>query len=247
MEAIMTVGLVSAEFINNNVDFNLENCINFINKAKKNGVDIILFGETYLQGFEALIWKSEDDLKVGLERDSGIMNILRMYCKEKDIAIGVGYIEREGNNLYSSYLVIDKNGNDLTNYRRISRGWRIKDSDNEIYREGTEFYIFEFMGHKMTVGLCGDFWTDEVIKKLPKEIDLVLWPVFVDIGRVEWETSELNEYIEQSKKIHRNIFYVNSICKEQKSLAHGGAFAVIDNKLNRLLDQGKEEILVIKY
>ena len=243
----MTVGLASAEFINNNVNFNLENCIDFINRAKKNDVDIILFGETYLQGFEALIWKPEDDLRMGLEKGSETMNILRIYCKEKSIALGMGYIEREGNSLYSSYLVIDKNGNDLINYRRISRGWRIKNSDNEIYREGIEFYIFEFMEHKMTVGLCGDFWTDEVIKKLPKEIDLVLWPVFVDIGRIQWETSELNEYIEQSKKINKNVFYINSICKEQKSLAHGGAFAVIDNKLNRLLEQDREEILVIKY
>jgi hypothetical protein len=31
----------------------------------------------------------------------------------------------------------------------------------------------------MSVGLCGDFWTDEIIVNFPKDnIDIVLWPVF---------------------------------------------------------------------
>jgi N-carbamoylputrescine amidase len=135
-----------------------------------------------------LVWKPEIDLTVGIKRQSEIMNILRNYCKEENIAIGIGYIEREGNKLYSSYLVIDKNGNDIINYRRISSGWRIKNVDTKIYKEGTKFYIFKFMGYKMFIRLCGDFWTDDVIEKIPKDnIDIVLWPVFVSWDNKKWE------------------------------------------------------------
>jgi hypothetical protein len=43
------------------------------------------------------------------------------------------------------------------------------------------------------------------------------------------------------------IFYINSICEDEKPHAYGGAFAVINNELRALLDQGKEEILVVDY
>jgi predicted amidohydrolase len=243
----MNIGLASAKFINNDTEFNFNYCYGFIKKAKKYNIDILLFGETYLQGFDALVWRPEDDLLVGIENGSEKMNILRKYCKEENMAIGMGYIEREGNSLYSSYLIVDKNGSDLANYRRISKGWKVKNSDSNVYKEGEYFKTFEFMGHKMTVGLCGDFWNDDVTKKLPKDIDTVLWPVFVDIDKDRWKLLEFDEYIKQAKKICKNIFFVNSICDEQKFLAYGGAFAIINNELKASLDQGKEEILVVQY
>jgi N-carbamoylputrescine amidase len=243
----MKIGLAAGKFINNNIDFNLKNCIGFIKQAKKHNVDLLLFGETYLQGFDALTWKVEEDLAIGIEKKSEVMDMLRSYCRDENIAVGMGYIERDGKKLFSSYIIIDKNGNELINYRRISKGWRTKNSDNQVYMEGTDFYVIDFMGHKMTVGLCGDFWTDEVIEKLPNCIDTVLWPVYVCWDKNQWLNSELNNYIEQSKKIGKNVFYINSICEEEESHAYGGAFAVINNELRALLDQGKEEILVVNY
>jgi predicted amidohydrolase len=245
---IMNIGLVSAKFINNDIDFNLNNCIRFIRKAKEQNVDLVAFGEAYLQGFESLTWKPEIDLVVGIKRQSKIMNILRNCCKEGNIAIGIGYIEREENKLYSSYLVIGKNGNDIANYRRISSGWRIGNVDIKTYKEGTEFSTYEFMGYKMAVGLCGDFWADEIIENFPKDnINVVLWPVFVSWDNKKMGTVEFNEYIEQSKKINKNIFYVNSICEGKNYIAYGGAFAIVNNELKAFLDQEKEDILVVNY
>jgi N-carbamoylputrescine amidase len=244
----MNIGLTSAKLINNDIDFNLNNCIRFIQEAKEYNADLIIFGEAYLQGFESLVWKPEIDLAIGIKRQSERMNVLRNCCKQKNIALGIGYIEREDNKLYSSYLVIDKNGNDIANYRRMSTGWRIENADIKTYKEGTEFCTFEFMGYKMTVGLCGDFWTNEIIKKILKDnIDIVLWPVFVSWDNKKMGTAEFNEYIEQSKKINKNVFYVNSICEGKKYLAYGGAFAVINNEVKAFLDQEKEDILVINY
>jgi N-carbamoylputrescine amidase len=243
----MNIGLAVTQFINNNLEYNLNNCFEFIKKAKNKNVDILIFGETYLQGFNSLSWKHEKDLLVGIGRKSKIIDTLCLCCNKNNIAIGIGYIEREEERLYSSYLVIDKNGKDLMNYRRISRGWRIKYSDNRTYMEENTFYKFDFMDHKMTAGLCGDFWTDEVIDILPKDIDIVLWPVFVHWNKNQWETSVFNNYVEQSKNISKNIFFVNSICKEEKSLSYGGAFAIIDNKIVASLELEQEDILVVKY
>jgi hypothetical protein len=103
------------------------------------------------------------------------------------------------------------------------------------------------MGRKITVGLCGDFWTDEVIKMTPKAIDMIIWPVFVDFAVELWEKSEFIEYVEKAKSLSRNVFFVNSICKEEKSLSHGGAFALIDNTLKYKLNMDEEGILYCTY
>jgi predicted amidohydrolase len=243
----MIVGLSMSKFINNNIASNISTCISLIKKAKENSVDLILFGEAFLQGFEALEWVAEKDLLLGIERQSNKLNMLRKYCRKMDIALGIGYIEREGSTLFSSYLVINKKGNDLINYRRISKGWRLEKSDNNVYMEGTTFYVFDFMDHKITAGLCGDFWIDEVIYKLPKDIDTVLWPAFVRYDKNEWTVEEFKNYIEQSKKICKNIFFVNSICEGKESFAYCNSFAIINGKLKASMEQGKEDLLIINY
>jgi hypothetical protein len=58
------------------------------------------------------------------------------------MALGIGCIEKDANKLYSSYLIINNNGNDLINYKRISKGWRTKNSDENFYKEGNKFKIF---------------------------------------------------------------------------------------------------------
>ena len=244
----MIVGLAAARFINNNVNYNLSNCLKYIKNAKEKNLDLLIFGETYLQGFESLEWIPEKDLLIGLDLQSNELNILRKYCKENEIGLGMGYIERQNNTLFSSYLIIDKNGNDLTNYRRMSRGWRENNTDEKVYLEGNSFLVFKYMGFSLYVGLCGDFWEEAVIEKIPKKyVDIVFWPVFISYDKKTWEKEELNIYIEQAKKINKNILLVNSICVEEKSIAYGGAFAVKNNKLIASMEQEKEDLLIIEY
>jgi hypothetical protein len=60
-------------------------------------------------------------------------------------------------------------------------------------------------------------------------------------------TVEFNEYIEQSKRINKTIFFVNSICEGKNYMAYGGAFAIINNELKAFLNQETEDILVVNY
>jgi N-carbamoylputrescine amidase len=233
--------------MNNNIDYNINKIESFMETAKTKNVNLLLFGECYLQGFESLTWKYNNDLKIGIEIDHNIIKNLGKHCKELNISLGVGYIERKDEKLYSSYLIIDNNGRNIVNYQRISKGWRTKYSDDNFYKEGKEIKTFEYMGRRMAIGLCGDFWTDEVIELLPKNIDAILWPVFICYKKNEWEEKEMNEYILRSKRMCKNVFFVNSICKEEKSLAYGGAFAVIENEIKYTFDMKEEGILYCEY
>ncbi|MCL2411724.1 MAG: hypothetical protein FWC97_08790 [Treponema sp.] len=240
---MLKIGLVSAKFINNDIVNNTKNILKFMDIAKENDIDLIMFGESFLQGFECLNWKPEDDLLVGIQKYDKKIDVFRDHCNNNKIALGFGYIERDDKKLYSSYMIINKNGNILANYRRISNGWRIKDCDIKTYCEGEKFEIFEFMNHKMSIGICGDLWEDELIKIFPKNIDTLLWPNF----RTDWEENEINLYIEHIKSICKNIFFVNSICEEEISKAIGGAFAIVENKLHSILELEKEGMLIVEY
>ena len=245
----MKIGLATARFINN--DLNVKTIVKYMQEAKEKNTDLLLFGECFLQGFEALNWDPVNDINVGIERNSEIIMELIGYCKKINIALGFGYIEKENNNLFCSYMVVDKNGNILTNYKRMSKGWRTENSDDLFYKEGKEFTVFEYMGNKMTVGICGDFWIDEIIEAIPKEIDTILWPTFYSYTKSEWEYFEGEytrlEFVKQATKISNNIFFVNSICKEDKCLAYGGAFAIINGELKYTKEMEEEGILYCDY
>ncbi|MDR2617569.1 MAG: hypothetical protein LBC62_01750 [Treponema sp.] len=64
----MKIGPAAAKFVNNDIDFNYKNSTVMLEKAKRFNVDLLLFGETYLQGFESLSWKPEIDLETGIEK-----------------------------------------------------------------------------------------------------------------------------------------------------------------------------------
>ena len=99
----------------------------------------------------------------------------------------------------------------------------------------------------MTVGLCGDFWTDEVIRLLLKGIDAVLWPVFVHWSINEWENEQYKKYTEKGKNICKNIFFVNPICINEDSESYGGAFGIVNSEIKYKMDMMKEEILICEY
>ena len=145
--------------------------------------------------------------------------------------LGFGYLEKVGKNFYSSYLVIDHNGDDLANYRRMSAGWRMPSSEDKIYLEGIEFKPFKYLNKTFAVGLCGDFWKDDLVKKVSRDVDAILWPVFVCWTPKLWESQKFEAYVAQAKNLSETVFFVNSICKEEISQAYGGAFSMISGLL----------------
>ena len=52
----MIVGLASKYFVNNRIDLNLKTIYDTMKEASDNRADAILFGEAFLQGFDALKW-----------------------------------------------------------------------------------------------------------------------------------------------------------------------------------------------
>ena len=226
----MKIALASCEFKNNYPAFNRDQIVSNMRQCAEQGVDLVCFGEAFLQGFESLLWLYQPDTYIAVTQDSKLINTIRQAARDYKISVGYGYIELDGKAIYSSYMVIDKKGNTVSNYRRVSPGWLEKNYDPRIYLEGKGFSSFELEGHRFTIALCGDLWHDEHMTTL-NEIDaeVVLWPVYCDYNPNEWRETARAEYVERSRLFNKPLLWINSICRIPMR-AFGGAL---------VLDQGE--------
>ena len=221
-----------------------------IDELKENSgkVDLILFGETFLQGFEALDWKYETDQHMALSVSDSNIQTIQKAAEENALAVSFGFLEKAEDKIYSSQLTIGADGNILNLFRRVSKGWRESFTD-EHYAEGDMFTKFEYLGNTFSIGLCGDLWDEKNVMQIKKlRADVVLWPVYTDFSAKEWNKEMKYEYAAQSKKIGRQVLLVNSVSLSgnEEELAKGGAVCFLDGQIKEELPAGKEGVLMVQ-
>lgn len=233
----MKIGLASYEFKNNEIEFNLAQMERAM-KAAQGKVDLLCFGETFLQGFDALSWEYENDKNIAIAADSDTMRRLADMTLTYGVDLLFGYIERDGDGLYSSCAVIE-NGELTYNYRRISKGWKEYSITDGHYREGTDTDGFLYRGQPVKIALCGDLWD------FPERFQtdgLLIWPVYVNFELDAWPQHE-REYAQQARLAARRTLMVNSI--SQNPVSHGGAFYFVDGEIKKKLAYDVENILIV--
>ena len=240
----MKILLAGIGFINGDINYNKNIIIDTIKKYSD--VDLIVFGESFLQGFNALSFEYDKDTNIAISINDSIINEIREKVKESKVGLSFGYFEKDGSNIYSSQLTLDKDGNILNNYRRVSIGWKELNA-NEYYKEGRLFPTFNFLDKNLTVALCGDLWHNEFIammKNTPS--DLVLWPVYTDFNSDEWNTTIKYEYATQVKELNRDVLLVNSYRLDGSiDEAKGGACHFRDGKIISEKPSSKEDLLLV--
>ena len=209
--------------------------------------DLLVFGESFLHGFEALSWDYEKDKTIAIGLDDDIIKEIKFAARENSIAVSFGMIEKLDEALYSLQITIDKAGEVIDVFRRVSDGWKEPIADAH-YKEGDGFHTFTLEGKKILVGICGDFWHDELIEKAGAiEKDLVLWPVYTDFEPRVWNEEEKFEYAKQAAKLKASVLYVNSVCYDfdEPYISKGGACHFCDGKIIKEVPSGAEAVLEI--
>lgn len=235
---MLKIGLAPYKFINNDISFNIAQIENAMNSAQ-NKVDLLCFGESFLQGFDALHWNYEYDKQIAISVDSTIMLQLCQMTLQYHVDLLLGYIEISNESIYSSCAVIE-NGQLIHNYRRISRGWKKCRLADEHYKEGIHTPGFLYHGQHLGIALCGDLWD---FPERFKSNSPLIWPVYVDFTPDEWSQYEI-EYAEQARLAARQTLMINSISEIPKS--YGGAFHFVDGTRKERTVYGKEEILIVQ-
>ena len=159
----MKIALASAKFKNNDVPFNLRQIEDCMLQAKEAGAELVCFGEAFLQGFDALTWYWERDRDVAVTTDSEVFRALERLTADTGIDLLVGFLEREGEEIYSSCALLSE-GRAVHNYRRISRGWKDFRKTDAHYREGREVALtmerYYERGRRNGRIPCGEAGTD---------------------------------------------------------------------------------------
>lgn len=240
----MKIGLIPAKCVNGDIKHNANQIVKFIKIAAKSNIEFILFGESFLQGFNSLNWNFTHDIKIALDKeDNAIINILNT-AKQYNIGVGFGYFELANDAIYSSYLVASNDGVQTVNYRRLSKGWKEFSITDQHYREGKQVEYFLINGRKFTIALCGDLWDEDTMhlfSSIEVHKSIIIWPVHVDFSLEEWN-KELNNYHEQALKFSEHVYMINNIMQPS---THGGAFEFQKDYINSV-EFGKEDILVIE-
>ena len=243
----MKYALAGLGFINGDINYNKNIIIDTIKKCSDN-TDMIIFGESFLQGFDSLDFRSDEDFNIAIKVDSPIIQEICKYCHQFNTGVSFGFYEKDKSNIFSSQITIDKNGNIVDIYKRVSSTWK-EEYANENYREGNGFHCFDLEGQKIVVALCGDLWFDENVKAINElNPDILFWPVYTDYNYEEWNNKEKFEYAKQAKKVNAKILYVNSYCldrSEDAGAAKAGAVLFINGKIEKEASSGKEDILFL--
>lgn len=233
----MYIGLVAYKFINNDIEFNIGQIEKALQSAKN--INMLCFGEAFLQGFDAFNWSFNIDKNIAISNDSATMKRLEKLSKDYNTDLSFGYLEIDGEDLYSSYAIII-DGKLTYNYRRITVGWKEYWLTDHHYKEGNEVLKFDYKGHNITIALCGDMW--DCPEKF-KSNDLLIWPVYVNFTIDEWKNEEI-EYAKQALLACNDTLMINSLSENPD--CYGGSFYFKDGEIKEKLDYNIEGIIIVE-
>lgn len=244
----MKIALASTPVKNRNIEFNIQVMVDAMNKASGQA-DVILFGESVLQGFDSLCWDYEEDKLMAVALTDTPIQRMCKAAKNNRLAVSFGFVERGEDVLYSSQIFISADGEIVNVFHRVSVGWKEFTKTDDHYCEGQCFEKFCYGGKSFAVGLCGDLWTDgrpEEMKAL--NADVVLWPVWCDYKADEWNASIKYEYAEQAALCGDHVLLVNPFCADPEvtDAAAGGAAYFKNGQIVVEMTSGNSGALIVE-
>ena len=235
----MRIALAAARFANGDAEYNLKQIERWARTAKREEAALVCFGEAFLQGFDALSWNYEADLARGLSVDSEMIQRIAALSREIGIDISFGFIERYGDDLYSS-CALAANGSIAHVYRRITVGWKARACwGHPHYCEGDSVQAIDWRGKRLMFALCGDLW--ESPERFTGDADALIWPVYIDYSPEEWTTARL-EYADQAAKTGKRALMINSLDEN----AFGGCCDFESGSIRAELPMGEEGLLLVE-
>lgn len=229
-----------------NIDENGKRIRDAMREARTGGAELILFGEASLSGFEALTFDYERDIRRCLGISGPELARLRDVARDIGIGVGVGFYENYKGGIYSTYAVIDAEGDIREIYRRVSPGWKREDACAD-YRDGDEFHAFRYGDKLFGLMICGDFWEEDLLPaliELDPVVDAFLWPVHCDYTVRKWQSGEADEYRARTAIMAKPVLFINNYV-DAEDRAKGGLYHWCRGRTLDKLPMGETGLLYI--
>lgn len=207
----MKVALVSLDQIWENKDSNLNLCKEYIEKASKIGVELIIFPEMTLTAFTMDI-----EINGEVEKNSYTINSFQELAISNKLAVIFGVIIKEELKATNRMYFIDENGLIIDNYKKIHPF--SFSSEDKYFIAGEKPKIIEYKGMKIGLSICYDlrfsnlyqFYT---LKGTNCIINIANWP----LKRIDHWYSLLKARAIENQQF---IIGVNRIGKDKNNLEY---------------------------
>jgi N-carbamoylputrescine amidase len=171
-------------------------------EAADAGAGLVVFGEAALTGLA----KSDNparDLALGQPIPGPVTGWLSALARERGVWLGAGLLEREGNRLYDSAVLLGPEGGIALKYRRIHPGWHGPEADPTVYNHGSQLNTVDTPLGRFAFLICGDLFDDGLVRRVGAHApDWLLFPFarsFDDgsCSQERWEREEVPVYVER--------------------------------------------------
>jgi predicted amidohydrolase len=212
---------VQAEPVWMNADASIDKSIALIEEAARNGASLVGFPEGFIPGYPWFVWLGhmkwqtkflvpfhENSLELGDHR----MRRLQVAARQNNIAVVMGYSEREGGSRYMSQVFIDEKGEIVANRRKV----KPTAAERLLFGEGTGA---DFLTHDFSVGRVGGLNCWEHFQPLSKymmyslgeQIHVASWPAMFAFGQEIIQNSvEVNACVTRSYAIEGQCYVLCS-------------------------------------
>mgnify|MGYP001394989757 FL=1 len=221
--------------------------------AATSGAELVLLPEAVLTG----LINNDDrahDLPLGQSVPGPATERLGAVACLNGLWIGFGLIERDGDCLYDSAVLIAPDGSVALRYRRNQPHWHGVAADPAIYRHGTSIEVARTPIGNVGFLICGDLFDDALVVRFRAlRPDLLLFPFarcFPDgsADQARWDAEEMPEYARQVASVGAPALMTNYIGDPdiEECPSFGGAFAVsAGGEVVASLPLGVEGILLV--
>ena len=171
------------------------------------------------------------DLPLGQPIPGEATDRLARAAKSHGLYLGIGILEREGDSLYDSAVLLGPAGEIEVKYRRIQPQWHGRNADPKVYREGSEMVVASTAIGRFCFALCGDLFDVEIVARIKQNCpDYVLWLVARNFSdgsfcQQRWDRQEQSAYVAAAASTGTTALMVNRLVDPTSSAypSFGGA------------------------
>ena len=239
----LKIALAQINFLVGNIAANVDNIIKAASYARDElSADIVVFPELTITGYPA------EDLLFRADFISAANNAVYQIAEcIDDIAVVVGFPERDGNSLYNSAVVLHQ-GSILACYRKqMLPNYGVFD-EQRYFSAGTQPCVFEFNGVFIGLTICEDVWKSGIIdetKQAGAELLLTLNASPFNAGKIHQREAVICEQVKAAKI---PLIYVNQVGGQDELIFDGASF--VANSQGEIVfraEEFKEQISVIEF
>ncbi|MFG1495117.1 NAD+ synthase [Saccharospirillum sp. HFRX-1] len=231
----LRVALAQFRFPVGDIPGNTDKVLDLARAAQADGADLIVFPELTLAGYppEDLLLRPSLELRINEA-------IERLKTAELDIAMVVGYPEREAGKLYNKAMVV-QHGRVIADYRKQHLpNYQVFD-EKRYFTKASETCVFEFKGAKIALTICEDIWYDGPARRAAEAGAEINININGSPYHIDREAQRHEQVGRVARSTNMTTVYVNHIGGQDELVFDGASFiAEADGRISLTLPAYRE-------